>query len=212
MNNDKDITVVPARAGQWQDLETLFGQKGAYAGCWCMFWRMNRADFKQGKGEGTKAVLKSLVTESQVPGVLAYVNGEVAGWCSIGPRQDYLPLENSRILKRVDDQPVWSVVCFFVTKAHRLQGLMEPLHAPLRRVNRLAQEIAGELVLRADAEQLQAQVWPKKLNHDRQDDNDQDDDQGVFQPGERPFGLTGRPGITHARSLRTTRSLELPQG
>src|SRR5690606_24036668 len=35
-----------------------------------------------------------------------------------------IALENSRILKRVDDQPVWSIVCFFVDKSARKQGLM----------------------------------------------------------------------------------------
>jgi hypothetical protein len=66
----------------------------------------------------------------------------------------------------------------------------------------LLQEIAGELVFDTDAQQLEAQVRSKKFKNDGQDDDDQDDDQGIFQPGERSFGLTGRPGKTHAPSLR----------
>jgi hypothetical protein len=118
------LDVYPATAERWHDLERLFGPKGAYAGCWCMFWRLERSDFKQLKGEGTKAVLKDLTCHDQVPGVLAYADGQPVGWCSIGPRQTYTALENSRILKRLDDQPVWSVVCFFVDKAHRQHGAM----------------------------------------------------------------------------------------
>jgi GNAT superfamily N-acetyltransferase len=122
-----DIKIYPATAERWKDIETLFGPKGAYAGCWCMFWRLDRADFKRLKGEGTKAVLKEMTSRNEVAGLLAYVDGEPAGWCSIGPREDYAALENSRILKRIDEAPVWSIVCFFIAKPFRNQGVMAGL-------------------------------------------------------------------------------------
>jgi GNAT superfamily N-acetyltransferase len=122
-----EVMVVPATAERWQDLEALFGPKGAYAGCWCMFWRMERADFKKHKGEGARAVLRGMTLNGEVPGVLAYVDGEPIGWCSIGPRSDYYALESSRILKRVDDELVWSIVCFFVAKPFRSRGIMSQL-------------------------------------------------------------------------------------
>ncbi len=124
-----EIVVTPATAERWPDLEALFGANGAYAGCWCMFWRLDRADFKALKGDGAKNVLRSFTCENRVPGVLAYANGQAVGWCALGPRQHYLALEASRILKRLDDQPVWSVVCFFTGKSHRRQGLMKALLA-----------------------------------------------------------------------------------
>jgi GNAT superfamily N-acetyltransferase len=121
------VSVVPAIAERWPDMEQLFGEHGAYAGCWCMFWRLDRAEFKKLKGEGTKAEMRHLVLNDRVPGVLAYVGDEAVGWCSIGPRENFAALESSRILKRVDDQPVWSIVCFFVTKPARTKGLMQAL-------------------------------------------------------------------------------------
>ena len=121
------IEIYPATAERWPHLETLFGPKGAYAGCWCMFWRMERAQFKLQKGEGTKAELHHQVWAGPPPGLLAYVDGTAAGWCSLGPREHFKALENSRILKRVDDAPVWSIACFFVAKPYRGQGLMESL-------------------------------------------------------------------------------------
>ncbi len=121
------IQVCPATSANWSDVEVLFGPKGAYAGCWCMFWRRDRAEFKRDKGEGNRKMLEHLTQTDRVPGLLAYVNGEVAGWCSIGPREHFVALENSRILKRVDDRPVWSISCFFVAKAYRRQGLMQRL-------------------------------------------------------------------------------------
>ncbi len=121
------LEIHPATADRWPDLEALFGEKGAYAGCWCMFWRLRRTDFKKMQGEGTKAVLKEMTCKNEVAGLIAYVDGHPAGWCSLGPREDYAALEKSRILTRVDDQPVWSVVCFFMAKPFRKKGLMSAL-------------------------------------------------------------------------------------
>ncbi len=121
------VEVQPATAERWSDVEALFGPKGAYAGCWCMFWRRERSEFKREKGEGNRSNLEFLTKSDKVPGLLAYVDGEIAGWCSVGPRENYVALENSRILKRVDDQPVWSITCFFVAKPFRRKGLMEKL-------------------------------------------------------------------------------------
>ena len=122
-----DIEVHPATAERWEDIETLFGTKGAYGGCWCMFWRLDRTDFNKMKGEDRKAVLQEITKRNEVAGVLAYAGGQPIGWCSIGPREDYDALENSRILRRVDDTPVWSVVCFFIAKGFRRKGVLSTL-------------------------------------------------------------------------------------
>jgi ribosomal protein S18 acetylase RimI-like enzyme len=51
------------------------------------------------------------------------------GWVSLGPRQDYIRLERSRVMKPVDDQPVWSIICFVVPSAYRHQGVAHALLA-----------------------------------------------------------------------------------
>lgn len=61
-----EVEVYPATSERWNDIESLFGEKGAYAGCWCMFWRLERANFKKLKGEGTKAVLKGITANNEV--------------------------------------------------------------------------------------------------------------------------------------------------
>jgi GNAT superfamily N-acetyltransferase len=119
-----EVEVAPATVERWDDLETLFGPKGAYSGCWCMFWRLKRSDFNHMSGEDRKAVLKDMTCRNEVPGVLAYVRDQPVGWCSVGPREGYTALEKSRILKRLDDTPVWSIVCFYVAKAFRKRGMM----------------------------------------------------------------------------------------
>ena len=123
------ITVLPAMPERWADLEGLFGAKGAYGGCWCMYWRLPRKAFDAGKGEPHRQSLRELVDEGRVPGLLAYADGQAVGWVSLGPREDFPTLERSRILKRVDDQPVWAIVCFYVARHKRRQGVMRALIA-----------------------------------------------------------------------------------
>jgi GNAT superfamily N-acetyltransferase len=121
------MKVVPASPERWSDIEALFGEKGGYAGCWCMFWRLPRKEFKQKKGAGTKREHKKQLDHAVVTGVIGYEDGNPVGWCSIGPREAYAALEDSRILKRVDDTPVWSVVCYFVAKQYRKRDAMSHL-------------------------------------------------------------------------------------
>jgi GNAT superfamily N-acetyltransferase len=92
-----------------------------------MWWRMKRSQFNQQKGDGNKRALKGIVDSGEIPGILCYAGGVPIGWCSVGPRESYPILENSRTLKRVDDKPVWSIVCFFVSKQFRRRGVTSKL-------------------------------------------------------------------------------------
>jgi GNAT superfamily N-acetyltransferase len=113
----------PLTPERWRDLERLFGERGACAGCWCMFWRLKRSEFDKKKGEGNRRALRKIVVAGQEPGLLAYAEDEPVGWCALAPRESFPVLENSRILKRIDNQPVWSIPCFFVAKPFRRKGL-----------------------------------------------------------------------------------------
>jgi GNAT superfamily N-acetyltransferase len=119
----QQFTIHPLTPSRWTDLETLFGKQGACGGCWCMWWRLKRSEFNQSKGEGNRQAFQSIVESGDVPGLLAYAGGQPVGWCAVAPREAYPALERSRILKRVDDQPVWSVTCFFVAKPYRRKEL-----------------------------------------------------------------------------------------
>jgi len=88
-----------------------------------MWWRLKRSEFERQKGKKNKAALKKIVRSDQVPGILAYAEGEPIAWCSVGPRETYPALERSRVLKRIDDKPVWSVVCLFVARGFRRKGV-----------------------------------------------------------------------------------------
>lgn len=123
MNQINDLEFYPLTAKRWADLEKLFGKSGACGGCWCMWWRLKRAEFDRQKGEGNRRAFKKIVESGEVPGILAYAKDQPIAWCSVAPRETFPALERSRTLKRVDDKPVWSIVCFFVSKQFRGMGI-----------------------------------------------------------------------------------------
>ena len=117
-------TLTPKR---WADFEELFGPHGATGGCWCMWWRLTQKEFDTRKGERNRRAMKAIVDSGRIPGILAYYEGHAVGWCSVAPREEFPRLERSRLLKPVDGQRVWSVVCFFVAKEHRRKGVAKRL-------------------------------------------------------------------------------------
>lgn len=127
------LDVHPLTPGRWPDLETIFNGKGCSVarGCWCMYYRLS-GTWALGSAHGDRAVerrsaLKALVESGRSPGLLGY-HGEVpVGWVSLGPREDYARLARSPIMKPVDEQPVWSIVCFVVPSPMRGQGVARGL-------------------------------------------------------------------------------------
>lgn len=113
----------PVTKENWKDFENLFGERGACGGCWCMSWLLTKKEFDANKGVGNKRIMKKLVDSNDQPGILAYFDNEVVGWCAIAPREKYIRLEKSRVLKKVDNQPVWSIPCFFIKKEYRRKRL-----------------------------------------------------------------------------------------
>ena len=122
-----ELSFLPVTAERWDDLEALFGERGAYAGCWCMFWRVPRTQHERQKGDGNRNGLKAPVHDGTVPGILAYDGDRPVGWCSLGRRDEFGPLQRSRVLKPVDDEPVWSIVCFYIHRDYQGQGMMSRL-------------------------------------------------------------------------------------
>lgn len=117
------IRIQPALSERWDDLERLFGARGACDGCWCMWYRLPRAEYERRKGAGNRTALRRLLRSGQPAGVVGYAGGEPVGWCSVAPRTAFPRLERARTLRPVDAEPVWSIVCVFVTPAHRRKGV-----------------------------------------------------------------------------------------
>ncbi len=92
-----------------------------------MFMRVTSAKFSANGNKDNKAAMKKIVARNEVPGLLAYAHGKPVGWISVGPRQVFGRVERSPLFKPLDDQPVWSVVCFFIHRDFRNQGVGKSL-------------------------------------------------------------------------------------
>ena len=88
-----------------------------------MFWRLDRKDWEGGKGQENRRAFRALVEAGARPGVIVYDGRQPVGWCAIAPRERYPALARSRVMRPVDDRPVWSVSCLFVLRPYRRRGL-----------------------------------------------------------------------------------------
>ena len=88
-----------------------------------MTWRISPKEFREQKGAGNKRAIRKIGESGRAPGILAYSGSEPVGWIAVAPRTEYVRLLASKVLAPVDDEPVWSVSCFFVRKDFRNRGL-----------------------------------------------------------------------------------------
>jgi GNAT superfamily N-acetyltransferase len=118
-----NLEYYPVTRERAADLARFSEQHGKFRYCSCMRWRLTSVEFQRSTKESRVAALERLVDQGTPVGVLAYQDGEPVGWCSIAPRDTYGALERFRALPRLDDVPVWSVVCFFVDRRVRREGV-----------------------------------------------------------------------------------------
>lgn len=120
-----DILVVPATPDRWEDVVTVMGDSDA--GCWCQAPRGRVAGGRNAAPGLRRAALRDQLAEDPPAGMLAYVDGEVAGWCGFGPRERLPRLVRSRTIPAVGDQAVWSILCFKVRVGFRRRGVAAAL-------------------------------------------------------------------------------------
>lgn len=129
--SDLELEFRDVSEDNWDDLALLFEERGGPKYCWCMSWRPKPAEAKKktnsaGRNAALKAALHERVAGGTPIGILAYLDARPVAWCSIAPRPTY------RRLGGPDDPPqdcdaVWSLVCFFVKRAFRGQGVTDGL-------------------------------------------------------------------------------------
>jgi ribosomal protein S18 acetylase RimI-like enzyme len=129
------LTVLPVTPERWTDLESIFKARGCSVarGCWCMAYRLSGSQAPPPAGttraEVNRTQLKRLVEAGRPPGLIGYRGKVPVGWVSIGPREEYARLARSPVMKPIDDQAVWSVICFVVPAEYRGQGVAQALLA-----------------------------------------------------------------------------------
>ena len=121
------IVVRPATKARFGDVAAMLGPKNPDSSvCWCLSHRLDWKTNRQLVGRARGEYVKMLCGRRVAPGVLAYDDGEVAGWAAVAPRSE-LPFERSAKIPHVDDLPVWSVWCFRVRPGYRGRGISRVL-------------------------------------------------------------------------------------
>jgi GNAT superfamily N-acetyltransferase len=87
-----------------------------------MYWRKTRSEW-WGSAEENKESMRTVIESGRVPGILAYKGGQPVAWCSVAPRSEFPGLDRSSTLRRIDDEPVWSITCFVIAKEYRRKGM-----------------------------------------------------------------------------------------
>ncbi|GAA4440693.1 GNAT family N-acetyltransferase [Phytohabitans houttuyneae] len=126
------LRIVPANEASWEDVTAVVGS--SYAGrCRCQRFKVMgwiwRDSTQQERDEALRE--QTHCGEPDAPatsGLLAYVDGEPAGWVAVEPRVAYPKLRTSRVpwagrQEDRDDPDVWAVTCFAVRNGYRGQGL-----------------------------------------------------------------------------------------
>jgi GNAT superfamily N-acetyltransferase len=127
------LALRPLTPERWADWEAVFGAPGCSMarGCGCMYYRLSGPPPPAPKGvsraEANRRSFKALVDGGAFTGLIGYRGDEPVGWISVAPREQYAKLQRSPVMKPVDDEPVWSIVCFVVPSAHRGQGVARAL-------------------------------------------------------------------------------------
>ena len=129
------VTVVPANEASWGDLQAVFGTRGDPSRCWCQRFKMAPGESWASVGaSGLAGRLREqthcgAAESPSTTGLVAYLDGEPAGWCAVEPRPAYpRMLRNNRVpwdgrSEDKYDDSVWAVTCFVVRKGYRRRGV-----------------------------------------------------------------------------------------
>ncbi len=123
-----NITIEPVTPDRFDDAEHALTGGGDGRSCQCQWWTITNAQFEKSSQTDRERMLRAEVAAGPPPALIAYVDGEPAGWVRVGPRTAQPRLARTRnyaatSVEPWDDPAVWAVSCFVVRKEHRRTGL-----------------------------------------------------------------------------------------
>jgi GNAT superfamily N-acetyltransferase len=122
-----EVVIEPLTPERWDDLAALFSEGGDPKWCWCQYFRVRGLDWSNSTAGSNRERLRDLTTAGPPPGLIAYRDGRAVGWVSLAPRPSFDRLTYAKLLAPVDDLPVWSIVCFVVSRIARRAGVAKAL-------------------------------------------------------------------------------------
>jgi GNAT superfamily N-acetyltransferase len=122
------VEVRPATPDRWNDIVSVFGRRGADPSwCWCqrLLRPVARESVALESPNNRDALCHEIAHAAVPPGLIAYVDGQPAGWTRVGPRSGFPGVTGNRALARVltEDPGAWWVTCFVVDDRHRRAGV-----------------------------------------------------------------------------------------
>ncbi len=115
----------PVTPERFEDFADVVNPNRRATHCWCLSHRCTAGEISDLGPEREHAMRALTAREPQ--GVVTYRDGVPVGWCSIGPRAHNTRLVRSKLIRPVDEVPVWSVICVVVRGGHRRQGVTRHL-------------------------------------------------------------------------------------
>ena len=166
MSSDGVIVTVPANEASRNDLQTVFGTRGDPARCQCQWFKFRDAEWRSIPVSDRAERLHQQTACGQpgaatTSGLVAYLDGEPAGWCAVEPRTAYPRLLRTRVpwTGRTEDradESVWAVTCFVTRAGFRRHGVSRALCAatPGFARERGAQAIEGYPMITQPGQQI----------------------------------------------------------
>lgn len=121
------MEIRPLTDETWDALAALFREGGDPRWCWCQHWRLRSKDMAAARVPQLRERLHDQALSTEPPGLVAFEGERAVGWVSLGPRTDFERIVRSRVIPKIDDRPVWSIVCFAVSATARGQGIGQAL-------------------------------------------------------------------------------------
>lgn len=116
----------PVTPDRFEDFADVINRSRRPTHCWCLSHRLTAKEVEALGGAGPdqrERAMRALCERELPPGVVTYLDGTPVGWCNIGPRAEITRLAQSRLMRPVDDRPVWSIVCVVVRSGYRKRGV-----------------------------------------------------------------------------------------
>ena len=121
------ITIEPATPARFDDAQHALTGGGDGRHCQCQWWTITNAQFNALSTDERRELLRDEIESGPPPALIAYVDGEAAGWVRVGPRTAQVRLSRTKLFAASEepwnDDTVWAVSCFVVRKEHRGAGL-----------------------------------------------------------------------------------------